>query len=115
MGPAAAMVRKVAGDHEFEGQQLRDRDTVYLSIAAANHDPAVFDRPGEFRPDRVPNPHLGFGWGAHHCLGAALARLETRLALRTVVDRYADLRAVDVTPLRGDLMGRARIRTVLAL
>jgi cytochrome P450 len=115
MGPAATMVRKVAGDHEFEGRQMRDRDTVYLSIAAANHDPAVFDSPGEFRPDRQPNPHLGFGWGAHHCLGAALARLETRLAIRAVVDRYPDLRAVEVTPLRGDLMGRARIRTVLAV
>ena len=115
MGPAATMVRKVAGDHEFEGRALRNHDTVYLSIAAANHDPTLFDDPGRFRPDRAPNPHLGFGWGAHHCLGAALARLETRLAIRTVVDRFPSLEAAEVTPIRGDLMGRARVRTVLAV
>jgi cytochrome P450 len=109
MGPAAAMVRKVATDHERGGQLLRARDTVYLSIASANHDPAVFADPGYIDLGREPNPHLGFGWGLHHCLGAALARLETRLALQRLLAVSPLLGpGGTVSPLRGDVLGRAR-------
>jgi cytochrome P450 len=95
--------------HERAGQALEPGQTVYLSIAAANHDPAVFDDPGRLDLARDPNPHLGFGWGLHHCLGAALARLETRLALRRVMERSSVLEPDgDPAPLRGDIMGRAR-------
>jgi len=109
MGPAATMVRKVAVDHERGGRQLRQRDTVFISIAAANHDPGVFVDPGRIDLGRDPNPHLGFGWGLHHCLGAALARLESRIALTTLVQRSPDLRpGATVSLLHGDVMGRAR-------
>jgi cytochrome P450 len=109
MGPAATMVRKVAVDHERGGHRLRQRDTVFISIAAANHDPAVFVDPGRIDLGRDPNPHLGFGWGLHHCLGAALARLETRIALTRLLARSPDLSPGEtVSPLHGDVMGRAR-------
>ena len=109
MGPAATMVRKVREPHERAGQTLEQGQTVYLSIAAANHDGAAFTDPGSLELGRDPNPHLGFGWGLHHCLGAALARLETRLALRRVMQRCAVLEPDgDPAPLRGDVMGRAR-------
>ncbi|TDB92679.1 DUF885 family protein, partial [Micromonospora fluostatini] len=54
---------------------------------AANRDPLVFDRPDQLDPDRVDNPHIAFGYGAHHCLGAELARLEADM--RTVSARIA--------------------------
>jgi cytochrome P450 len=56
-------------------------------VAAANRDPAVFDEPGELRLDRGGPAPLAFGYGAHSCLGAALARLEVTVALRRILAR----------------------------
>jgi cytochrome P450 len=103
------MVRKVAIDHEREGVQLRARDNVFLSIAAANHDPAVFAEPNVLDLARDPNPHLGFGWGLHHCLGASLARMEARIALARLVERFGRFEAAKaIPPLAGNLMGFGR-------
>jgi cytochrome P450 len=69
-------------------------------FGAANHDPRVFDSPGDFDIGRSPNRHLGFGHGVHFCLGAHLARAETRLALRNLIERFPNLRlAVDSSAL----------------
>jgi cytochrome P450 len=90
--------------------------SVYMSIAAANHDPTAFDDPAALDLARDPNPHLGFGWGLHHCLGAALARLETRLALRRLMQRCAVIEPDgDPAPLRGDVMGRARTKVAVVV
>ena len=51
----------------------------------------MFDDAAALRLDRDPNPHLGFGFGLHHCLGAPLARLEARVALRRLLDRTDEL------------------------
>jgi cytochrome P450 len=105
-GPAKVMARKAAADRAWCGAEISARDTVYLVIMAANRDPAVFDAPDSFDITRDPNPHLGFGWGLHHCLGATLARLETRIALRRLFERFP---ALDLTaPVRwgGGLIGR---------
>lgn len=61
-------------------------------LGAANRDPAVFEQPDEFKIDRTPNKHLGFGQGIHYCLGAPLARLETRIALNNLLARFPELR-----------------------
>ena len=61
-------------------------------LGAANRDPAVFANPDEFDIARTPNKHLGFGQGIHYCLGAPLARLETRLALKNLLARFPELR-----------------------
>ena len=108
-GPARTMFRKALVDHRRGGRSVRAGDTVALCIAAANHDPAVFDQPERFDAGRDPNPHLGFGWGLHHCVGAHLARLEARLALRAFFDRYATIDPIGPPPpLRGTVLGFAR-------
>ncbi|MFD0475031.1 cytochrome P450 [Nonomuraea thailandensis] len=59
--------------------------------AAANRDPRRFDRPDLLDLHRPDNAHLGFGHGIHYCLGAALARAETQIALTSLLDRFPDL------------------------
>ena len=66
---------------------IRKGETVFGSLQAADHDPAVFDNPLKLDLRRHPNPHIAFGWGAHLCVGAPLARLELELALRAILDR----------------------------
>ncbi len=97
-GPATVMVRHVVAPHERGGHRLRVGDRVYLSIAGANRDPAVFTDPDRLELDREPNPHLAFGLGLHFCLGAALARLEARIALTALLARFPKLRLADGEP-----------------
>ena len=111
VGPARTMARKVTVAHRRGGCDLQPGDTVLLSIAAANHDEEVFEEPAQIDLTRSPNPHLGFGWGPHFCLGANLARLEARIALRTLLERFPELTAAEpVPPLSGSTMWFARRR-----
>lgn len=80
-GPGKAVVRVMREDTEFGGQLLRKGQRVFLVLAAANHDPEVFDDPDVLRLDRSNNTHVAFGFGAHTCLGSALARLEASVAV----------------------------------
>lgn len=80
-GPSKMSVRQVKADFELGGERLRAGQRLYLVTAAANRDPARFDRPDELDLGRTPNPHLGFGHGEHFCLGAPLARLVAGAAL----------------------------------
>ena len=78
-------------------------DRLLLLYQSANRDEAVFDDPDEFRVDRDPNPHLGFGIGTHYCLGANLARAEISVVFEELFGRLRDIRAVDADTLdRGD-------------
>lgn len=113
-GPARSMPRKVAATHERGGQRLEAGQNAFLAIVSANHDPAVFAAPETIELGRDPNPQLGFGWGLHFCLGANLARLEARVALRTLLDRFQAIEAAaPVPPLKASAMGFGR-RPVLA-
>lgn len=85
--PVIYMSRTATEDVEYGGHQIRKDDRVVLHYAAANRDPSVFDEPHRFDITRDPNPHLSFGFGAHFCLGAHLARLETRCLLEQLVQR----------------------------
>ncbi len=108
-GPARSMPRKVAVSHERGGQQLQAGQNVFCAIVSANHDPAVFEAPAEIRLDRDPNPQLGFGWGLHFCLGANLARLEARVALNSLLQRFPRLEpAAPIPPVKASPMGFGR-------
>jgi len=85
--PVLYMSRTVVEDVEYRGHQFRKDERVVLHYAAANRDPDVFEDPHRFDITRDPNPHLSFGFGAHFCLGAHLARLETRCLLEQFVAR----------------------------
>jgi nocardicin N-oxygenase len=84
--------RVATEDVELGGVLIRAGDAVIFQRAAADRDPRVFDRPEEIDLGRVRNPHLGFGHGAHHCLGAPLARMQLSLALAATVRRFPGLR-----------------------
>jgi cytochrome P450 len=92
--PAAAVVDRYAtADAEFAGATIRAGDQVTVSIAAANRDPAVFGVPDAFQVRRVNAArHLAFAHGPHFCIGAHLARLETQVAIGTLVQRLPRLR-----------------------
>jgi cytochrome P450 len=77
-------------DTEFEGTRLKTGDKICALLIGANHDPARVDAPEEMRPERRPNPHLGFGHGPHVCLGIQLARIEAQIALERLFLRYPD-------------------------
>lgn len=67
-------------------------------LGAANRDPAQFAEPDRLDLGRSPNPHLAFGFGIHHCLGASLARLEGQIALGCIVRRFPNLRLKEPQP-----------------
>jgi len=76
---------------ELSGVRIRPGEAVRAITGSANHDPAVFAEPDALDITREPNPHLAFGTGIHHCLGAALARLEGRIAIPAFLARYPRL------------------------
>ncbi len=92
--PLAAMValpRVALEDVEIGGVTVRAGETVLVSMAAANRDPSVFDTPEKIDFQRGVNPHIAFGHGVHHCLGAPLARMELQVAIGTLFRRFPTL------------------------
>ena len=91
-GPSGSMARLVAVEHDLHGKTLRPGERVFAMINMANQDPAVFDNAQHFDIERKPNRHLTFGYGAHFCMGAALARLEGEVTFPRLVQRLPKLR-----------------------
>ncbi len=85
--------RQATEDVELCGVSIPAGTYIHTSIAAANRDPAVFDNPDTVDFTRKPNRHLAFITGIHVCLGATLARIEGRIAIGRLVERFPDLRA----------------------
>ncbi|ANE78795.1 cytochrome [Mycobacterium adipatum] len=91
--PPVQLVMRIAGaDLRIGAIDIPRGDTMLLLLAAAQRDPAMYDRAGEFRLDRESARHLSFGLGPHFCLGAPLARLEARLALAKLTARFPKAR-----------------------
>jgi cytochrome P450 len=98
--PVQATVRIPQRDTELAGYPLRAGRPVVCLLGAANRDPAVFSDPHRFDVTRADaRSHLAFSAGAHYCLGAQLAKLEARIALRVLFERYPDL-ALAALPTR---------------
>ena len=89
--PAAYNRRTATRDLELFGEGVHAGDKVVFWEASANRDEDVFAQPFRFDLDRDPNPHLGFGHGVHHCLGANLARLEIRVVLDELCARVGEI------------------------
>ncbi len=96
--PVQTDFRRVLADCEVNGFALRKRDNVVLSLGAANRDPAAFEDPDRLDVGRARNSHLSFGRGIHHCLGAALARLEGRIAFEMLLERFPRIELLDRRP-----------------
>lgn len=97
-GPSNSMSRVVRVDHDVGGRRLKAGDRVFAMINAANRDPRQFTEPDRLELDRQPNRHLTFGQGPHFCVGAQLARLEARIALPRLFERFPDLVLGDRAP-----------------
>jgi cytochrome P450 len=89
--PVQATARAASEDVEYGGVPIAKGAIVIAGIGAANRDPAVFPEPDRFDIARRENHHLSFGFGAHFCLGAPLARLEGEIAFRTLLERFPKL------------------------
>jgi cytochrome P450 len=88
--PAVHIGRFVAKDFELHGTTIREGGVVIFLTGAANRDPREFSDPDRFDIHRERRPHLTFGYGHHVCLGNALARLEGRIALDELLNRFPD-------------------------
>ncbi|MFN8594094.1 MAG: cytochrome P450, partial [Thermomicrobiales bacterium] len=96
--PFQALARRARVAIARDDHQFAAGDTIWLWIAAANHDPQQFDHPDTLDIDRIENRHLSFGLGPHFCLGAALARLELDVAISSLRSRFPGLRLASPEP-----------------
>lgn len=106
-GPIKAVIRWVKGDVEIGGERIRRGQRVYLCLASANRDSQRFVDAKTLRLDRNPNPHIAFGKGIHACIGAQLARMETRIALDTIIRRLPGLRLAGGVSWKSSLAARS--------
>ncbi len=93
--PQPGLARVATRDTEVGGTPIREGERVFMCWASANRDEGVFERADEFDIRRKPNRHLTFGAGAHHCLGANITRLETRICMEEVLRRLPDYALVE--------------------
>ena len=90
--PVKRAPRIVAEDVEIHGKTLRKSERVLIVLSSANRDPRPFPDPDKLDITRYPNPHVAFGGGVHHCLGANLARLEGQEAIKALIQRLPPVR-----------------------
>ncbi len=93
--PVQGLARTTTRPVSLHGVDIPEGKKVLLLFAAANRDERKFSDPERFDVTRDPNPHLSFGFGAHFCLGANLARLEARVAFEELLPAIPDYRLLD--------------------
>lgn len=89
--PVKSIQRLAAEDVEMRDKVMRKDDRIRWFISSANRDPNVFADPNRFDITRQPNPHVAFGNGVHHCLGATLARVEGQEVFKALAERFPGL------------------------
>ncbi len=97
--PSQHTARLARTDVELGGRKIRKRDAVIAVMGAANRDPERFPDPDRVDLARTDNRHLAFGWAAHFCFGAALARIEGQVSFATILRRMPNL-ALQQAPLQ---------------
>ncbi len=95
--PVQQTARLAPQDLELRGRKIRKRQAVVAVLAAANRDPERFPDPDHLDLGRQDNRHVAFGWAAHFCLGAALARVEAQIAFELLLRRFPNM-ALDSIP-----------------
>lgn len=114
--PPVQLAGRIAlADMVIGGIEVPAGDVMMLLLAGANRDPAEYDRPDVFDPDRKNLRHLGFGRGAHYCLGAPLARLEAGVALAAVTARFPNARLDGEPQYKTNVTLRGLSELVLAI
>lgn len=96
--PVQWVMRTPAREIRLSGQTLSPGQLILAVIGSANRDSGHFERGEEFDITREPNPHIAFGHGIHFCLGAALAKMEARIALGDLLERLTGLERADDQP-----------------
>jgi cytochrome P450 len=105
-GVVSIVPRVATVDIEVDGWRIPAGTLISLSLAGANHDPKVYENPDRFDMDAVrPEGQIGFGGGAHHCLGANLARAEMQEALPVLARSMLDLQVAEEPEWRGPMTG----------
>ena len=90
--------RRALGDCEVNGYPLQKRDNIAVLLGAAHRDPDVFGDPDRLDIGRSGGAHLSLGGGIHHCLDAPQARLEARIALEALLERFPRMRPLHPRP-----------------
>lgn len=104
--------RTARSNIDINGIEIGEGDYVFFLIGAANRDPHRFAEPNEFNPHRNDAGNVSFGHGPHFCLGAPLARMESQIALRTIANRFPNLRIAG-EPKYGNLLAVRKPKTLL--
>ena len=89
--PVKSIQRLASEDVEMRGKQIKKDDRIRWFISSANRDPNKFENPNTMDITRWPNPHVAFGSGVHHCLGATIARVEGQEVFSALAERYPNL------------------------
>jgi len=111
-GPIKVLNRWVVADTEVRGKAIAAGQRVHLVLASANRDPLKFTDPDVLDLGRSPNPHIAFGKGIHACIGAQLARMETRIAVGRIVERLPGLALVE-EPVWKDALASRSMETLV--
>ena len=89
--PVKSVQRIASEDVEMRGKQIKKDDRIRWFVSSANRDPNKFENPDTMDITRWPNPHVAFGSGVHHCLGATIARVEGQEVFSALAERYPNL------------------------
>lgn len=114
VSPIQTLWRVTAQETTIRETRLPAGTTTLIAVGAANRDPDHFSEPDRFDVLRTPNKHIAFGFGAHFCLGASLARMETATVFRTLASRFPDM-SMTQDPETVRFGGNIQFRTIDSL